>query len=624
MKIKNSIHINPHYFKESSWDQRFEIMEDLFQEGQFSILWSKLQTFQEADLPQARRPRYYFYILSCAVYGIGDLLKAKHLNRQLNFRFHPTMRYRLSLRLKDFVTANRLRHSHVFNENERADFCHTLGLHCLSKGKFKFGFHFYQERYKAINTPKSLMSPLKYHYLTSDSKLDSNIIVLEQGMGEVLISLLHIKSSGNHEKSTFCGMAKYSRMVKRYFPNATYLTRLKISEFENKEGILAVDFLKRSWEQKHTLSIEVPLDQPIRTRHSKPKIGICWRGGAGQNRREERHIPLKYFLEFLPNENDYIVLQYDTTEEEKQLLEKHPNIQIPLVDLTNDALVTFDIIRELAGVISVAGANWHLAGSANIPFLAIMHENSHWLWGRNSDANSVYPSATTIRKIDLSFDVVNRWAFTAISMWHSRPVEACISSQKACERPIFITGLPSKALSQTMKKFVENGLWINNKAKDLSSENEIYGSEIIQKRLIFNILNKLGVSEEGHTFPAASDQIPPFPWLRFQIEKALHEEGYDRNTRWGYQDFRLVLLWPLLARAYPNATWIIVRQDIQKVGLELLEKPAYTKQSTSYEYWSMYLKVFNDRLLSLKNSQEEIVELSNEDLSSTYIRTLLR
>lgn len=623
MKIKNSIHINPHHFKESSWDQRFEIMEDLFQEGQFSILWSKLITFKEIDLPKFRRSRYYFYILTCAVYGIGNLTKAKKLNRLLDFRFHPTMRYRLSLRLKDFVTANRLRHSHNFSTNEEADFRHTLGLHCLTKGKFKFGFHFYQERYRAINTPKSLMAPLQYHYLTDDPKKDSNIIVLEQGLGEVLISLLHIKISGNHEKSIFCGMAKYKKIVSRYFPNASYHTRLKLSEFEGKEGILAVDFLKRSWDKKRTLLIESPLDKPIRTRHSKPKIGICWRGGAGQNRREERHIPLKYFLEFLPKEKNYIVLQYDITEDEKKLLEKHPNIQIPLVDLTNDALITFDIVRELAGVISVAGANWHLAGSADIPFLAIMHKNSHWLWGKDAKASSVYPSATTIPKPDLSFEIVNKWSDNVIAQWHYRPIDTITSNNQLCEKPIFITGLPGQALSKTMYQFIENGLWVNNKPEYLSTSEELYGSEIIRKRLIFNILKKLGVSEEGHTFPPLSDQLPPFPWLRFQIEKALHEEGYLGNVRWGYQDFRLVLLWPFLARAYPEATWVIVDQDIHKVTGELLESATHTLYSASYEYWSMYLNVFNDRLLALKNSSENVINFHMDSLSETDIRSLI-
>lgn len=602
---------------QDAWEERFAAFEALFRDGQFSDLWANLHTFSEQVLPEERRARYYFFLLSCAVYGIGNLDQANALNRRLDFRFHPTMRYRLCLRQKDYVTAHRLRHAYDYNENEQADFRHTLGLHCLAKCKFKFGFHFYQERYRAINTPKNLMSPLQYHYLTSDPEEDPDTVVLEQGVGEVMISLLHIKNSGKHEKSHFCGMSKYRRMVARYFPQATYHTRLKLSEFEGKYGILALDFLKRSWDAQQSFAVQPLLDTPLRTRHSKPKFGICWRGGSAQNRREERHIPLPFFVEFLPKEYDYIVLQYDITDEEKQLLQAHPNIQTPLLDLTNDALVTFDVIRELAGVIAVAGANWHLAGSANIPFLAIMHDSAHWLWGKHADAKSVYPSATTLNKAELSFAKVDSWAQSALSLWQARPIEAPTPSTQVAERPIFVTGLPGSDLSHVMQQFAAHGIWLHHEtAYADQKDKEVYGNPIIRHRLVFNILKHLGVSQDGLTFPPKAERLPPFPWLRFQIEKALSEQGYEGNNIWGYQDFRLALLWPQFAHAYPNATWIIVEQDPQQVGQEMLANPSYAQHSSSLEYWNMYLNAFKDRLSALRHSQETVISLPSNASAS--------
>lgn len=600
-------------------DDNFKRLEALFREGRISELWSQLQPINERNLEEKHRRKYYYYTLSCAVYEVGDINRAMRLNRTLDFSIHPTMRYRLCLRQKDFVTARRLRHAYDYNESILADFRYTLGLHCLAKGKFKFGFHFYQERYRAINTPKSLMEPLQYHYLTQNPEEDPKNIILEQGMGEVLISLIHIKNSGLHKDSNFCGMPKYRRLVNRLFPEAKYYSRLKLSEFDGQHAILALDFLKRSWLEKKTFESKVALDKPLKTRHSKPRFGICWRGGSAQNRREERHIPLQFFVESLPKRHNYIVLQYDVTEQEREFLSKYSNIQIPLVDLTDDTLVSFDLVRELAGVISVAGANWHLAGCANIPFLAIMHSSAHWLWGRNADAKSVYPSATTIAKEAFSYSQVDLWSQSALTAWQSRDIEDYPAELDLSERPVFITGLPSSALTQIMEQFAKQGIWheknINNRTH--KDPIESLGNSLIRHRLLFNILKRLNANIDGTLFPPSAEQLPPFPWLHFQIERALNEQGYRKGNLWALKDFRLALLWPLLARAYPNATWVIVKSSPEKVASELANHPHYSQQSTSTEYWRSYINAFNERLNALDQSSENIAVIDADNTSTT-------
>lgn len=616
-----------------NWDEYFQASEQLFREGQFSALWSRLQVLSESDIPETRRPRYYFYILTCAVYGVGDLDRARDMNRQLDFRFHPTIRYRLCLRLGDYSTARKLRRAHAYNMNELADFRYTLGLHCLLKRKYKFGLDFYQERHRAINTSKSLIESLQYHYLTDSTEEDPNIIVLEQGVGEVLISLLHIRESKQHQALIFCGMPKYRRLVARYFPNATYHSRVDTPELENKPAILALDFLRRSWMKRRSFAVQEVFDTPLRSRHSRPVFGICWRGGSAQNRREERHIALQFFVEFLPKQYDYIVLQYDVSDEEKQFLRAHPNIQIPLLDLTADTLATFDLIRDCAGVISVAGANWHLAGSANVPFLGIMHTNSHWLWGRAADAKSVYSSATTIPKRSLSYDKVSAWAQSAFDAWQLRETIDQPPSIKPADRPVFVTGLPGTGLSNIMQQLGDQGIWIgpdpqNSHYQDHAPQTnnaeaiESYDNQLIRNRLILNILKTLGADQDGITLPPLPTMLPPFPWLRFQIERALREQGWDNNTFWGLKDYRLVLLWPLFARAFPDATWVIVEQNPDKVGLELIQNQRFSRHSTSTEYWKMYLNAFNERINLLRRSGEHIAIVKAEEEPSS-IRTLV-
>lgn len=590
---------------QNPWAAWFELAEQHFSQGRFSSLWSMLQAVDERDIPEARRARTTFFRLTCAVYGVGDLDTARAVNRALDFRFHPTIRYRLCLRLGDYATARRLRKAHAWSENERADFRYTLGLHCLTRGRYTTGFEFYQERHRAINTPRSLPAALTYHTLTDDPGEDPPLIVLEQGMGEVLISLQHIKASGGHAQSTFLGMPKYRRFVQRYFPGARYVSRIEGSGLEGQPAILAVDFLKRAWHARRSLAPGHRLDTPIRGRHSRPAIGICWRGGSAQNRREERHIPLPFFVEFLPRDRDYVVLQYDLTEEEKAFLSARPNIRTPLLDLTDDALATYDLVRELAGVISVAGANWHLAGSAGIPLLAIMHDTPHWLWGRPADARSVYPSATTLDKAALSHARVKAWSDTALAAWPSRALTVRASGGSPADRPVFLTGMPGPALAETLCQLADRGLWTGT--GDGSAPADTDGDARIGQRLIFHLLRKLGAHEDGIVFPPDPDRLPPYPWLRFQIERALREQGWDGVAAWGLQDFRLALLWPLFARAYPDARWVIVEQAPDQVSQHLVASPRFARHSTSPEYWQMFLNAFEDRLAGLRDSGEQVL-----------------
>ena len=598
---------------QTDWDAWFEAAEQLFRQGQFSTLWAKLQSADVDQMPDARRPRAFFYQFTCALYGIGDLDAARQLNQRLDFRFHPTIRYRLCLRLGDFATARRLRKDHDYSEHEQADFRYTLGLHCLARHKYGFGFPLYQERYRAINTPKSLMAPLHYHYLGDDPASDPPTIVLEQGMGEVLVSLLHLLAEGHHGQAAFCGMPKYRRLVRRYFPEASYHSRLDPEVFANRPAIMAMDVLGRAWRTRRSLAPPRGFDTPLRTRHSRPVFGICWRGGSAQNRREERHIPLPFFVQFLPPQYDYVVLQYDVSDEEKAFLRAHPHIQVALLDLSADALATFDLIRELAGVISVAGANWHLAGGAGIPLLALMHGTPHWLWGKPADAHNIYPSATTLAKDALSLDTVDAWIESALAQWPARPVRDPAPATAPADRPIFVTGLPGVGLARVMQQLAGRGLWVGTSAPaETSTAVDAYDNPLIQQRLIFNILRKLDAHEDGVVLPPPPERLPPFPWLRFQIDKALRESGWDGMARWALKDFRLALLWPMFARACPDATWVVVTQDPEALAQALIADERFARHSTSREYWKMYLNVLEERIATLCRSGERVVVVADE------------
>ena len=48
---------------------------------------------------------------------------------------------------------------------------------------------------------------------------------------------------------------------------------------------------------------------------------------------------------------------------------------------------------------------------------------------------------------------------------------------------------------------------------------------------------------------------------RLSVQKVLVTQGYRDNQTWYYKGAKMVLIWPMWQRAYPEAYWIVVRRD---------------------------------------------------------------
>ena len=190
----------------------------------------------------------------------------------------------------------------------------------------------------------------------------------------MLFHLAHIRAEGRHEASHFVGLRKYGTLIRRYFPKARFTAHDDLPGGSPRpRAHLAADFVGRGYRRTGRVAAPVQFDTPFRRTGEPPVWGICWRGGSGQNRREERHIPLRMFLDLLPRDGRFLALQFDMTDEERAVLQADARCLIPGADITQNPVETMAIIRPLAGVISVDSANWHMAGLCDVPILAIMN-----------------------------------------------------------------------------------------------------------------------------------------------------------------------------------------------------------------------------------------------------------
>lgn len=581
-----------------------------------------------AKLPVSARDRsrLAYLQLGCALYYVGDLEAARRLNARLTTRHWRPMRYRLALRQRDPATAKKLRSDPEVTDRERDDFRTSAGLNMLWSNRYRLGFPLYASRHNAILFPRTVPKSLIYTPLPEDPAEDVPTIILEQGLGDVLFHLAHVKHDGHHETSRFVGLRKYGPIVRRYFPKARFDSHESLSgALTRSPAHLAADFVGRGFARTGKVAAPITFDTPLRRAGEPPVWGICWRGGSGQNRREERHIPLRLFLDLLPRDGRYLALQFDMTDEERALLLADGRCMVPLNDITTNPVQTIDQIRPLAGVISVDSANWHMAGFSQIPLLAIMNKTSHWFWGTEARAETAFASATTVPKDSLTAPRVAEWIKETATAFEARPVTPRRPPRTVPRQPVFVLGLPRSATSMTTRVLHTHGLWLGDTVPgNRENPQGYFESRAIRDGVVKPLLKRLGADPLGVRSLPAWDVAPTDPGLRSRVARQLEQEGYDGTLPWGFKDPKLTLLWRIFDQAFPEAIWVIVSRDRARVIDSLCRTSFMARHSTSPEYWVPFCNAYDHRLGLLRTSGARVYDVDSDALSGGDFRQIAR
>jgi hypothetical protein len=515
------------------------------------------------------------------------------------------MRYRVSLRLGDLITAKRIRRARRGEPREACDFACSLGLHMLWAHKPGLGLPLYRWRAQAINFPKLLPDGLTHVPLPDNPADDCETMVLEQGVGDVLYHLGHLKAVAPDATYRFVGEARYAALIARAFPNARFQTLAAArAEISGSRVHLSGDVLSRALERLGRFGPLAPLWHAGPAQGQDPRIGICWRGGSGQNRREERHIPLAFFLDMLPRDQRYVCLQHDVTDAERGLLQRDGRIDMPLVNLTGSVSTVLSLVARLRGVVSVDSANLHFAGLAGTPVLALTGRRTHWYWRETAQVEAIYPKATTLARADLGWGDIAVWRD---GLPEPRRPDMAVPFLKgnvpARERPILVAGLPRSGTSMLMRVLQEQGLWVGETV-GRTPENPFgfFENRRIRDVYVKGILRGAEADPAGVTSLPPLEALPPYPALRAQLYRVLKAQGHTEEAVWGFKDPKLTLVWPVFAAAFPAATWVIVTRPLDEVVDSLCRTSFMSRHSVDSDYWRSFAACYQGRLDRLKSA----------------------
>lgn len=99
--------------------------------------------------------------------------------------------------------------------------------------------------------------------------------------------------------------------------------------------------------------------------------------------------------------------------------------------------------------------------------------------------------------------------------------------------------------------------------------------------------DRLGVDPLGqHPLPDRRE-LPDLPHLATKVFALLRHDGFDGGP-WYFKGAKLGLIWPVWARAFPDARWLIVRREREAIVRSCLRTP-FMKAFDTAEPWRQWV-----------------------------------
>lgn len=128
-----------------------------------------------------------------------------------------------------------------------------------------------------------------------------------------------------------------------------------------------------------------------------PRVGIVWSGNAGYGNDINRSISLNDLIDHLPDNCEYISLQKEIRDTDRQILNLDKKIR-HFGGAFQDFLDTAALCDSMDLVISVDTSVAHLAGALGKPTWIMLPHNSDWRWLLEREDSPWYPSVKLYRK----------------------------------------------------------------------------------------------------------------------------------------------------------------------------------------------------------------------------------
>lgn len=183
-------------------------------------------------------------------------------------------------------------------------------------------------------------------------------------------------------------------------------------------------------------------------------------------------------------------------------------------------------------------------------------------------------------------------------------------------QPVLILGLPRGGSSLTAGALKECGLWLGTTvAAGPQNPKGFFEHVRLRDKVNKTILRALGTDELGIASQPELDKVRETEVAGFDklVASIIAKDGYDFNRLWGFKDTKITLLWPLWARFFPKAKWIVVDRPMEEFIASCQRTNFMSQHSMDPDYWKAVYHKFQERVEALK-TEHQVMTISTPDL----------
>ena len=287
-------------------------------------------------------------------------------------------------------------------------------LALLLVGRFEEGWALYEsrwKRYELMGLVRSFAQPL---WLGSENLVGKTILLhAEQGMGDTIQFCRYVPLVAQLGAAVILGVQRpllellkdlegVSQIVTQgdALPAFDYHCPLMSLPLAFKTEIGTIPAVPQSITSDR---YKVALWQSRLGQKTKPRVGLVWSGSTGHKKDRTRSLTLSQLLPYLPSHIDYVCLQKEVRDVDKDLLAQHSEIKY-FGDALDDFTDTSALIESMDLVISVDTSVAHLAGTLRKPTWVLLPFSPDWRWLLDRDDSPWYPTVTLYRQ-----EKINDW-----------------------------------------------------------------------------------------------------------------------------------------------------------------------------------------------------------------------
>jgi hypothetical protein len=167
--------------------------------------------------------------------------------------------------------------------------------------------------------------------------------------------------------------------------------------------------------------------------------------------------------------------------------------------------------------------------------------------------------------------------------------------------PILITGAARSGTSMTAGPIYFCGAFGGEMSGPTRyNKKGMFENAEIRNNIVKPYLRFLGVDPKGQ-FPLPDVRsLAPLSGLRHRVEETLMWNGYKAGP-WFYKGAKMCLIWPIWAKAFPDAKWIIVRRKTEDI-INSCIKTAFMSAHHTEEGWRGWVEEHLKRFEEMKKA----------------------